>query len=110
MATIIDLYRVRRIIQCRVVEQAPPGHPAVKTMREAVDRAKHARDAKDWLSVGSEDLAFHAAIVELADSPRLNNFFSQILAEIRLAFGLLPDPEFLHAPFIELNEENLNSH
>jgi len=29
--------------------------------------------------------------------------FSHILAELRLAFGLLNDPEFLHAPYIESN-------
>lgn len=29
--------------------------------------------------------------------------FSHILAELRLAFGLLNDPEFLHAPYIENN-------
>lgn len=107
VATIVDLYRVRRVIQCRVVEQAPPGHPAIELMRKAVESAKRARAARDWVAVGSEDLAFHAAIVALADSPRLNVFFSQISAEMRLAFGLLPDPEYLHAPFIELNEEIL---
>lgn len=107
VATIVDLYRVRRVIQCRVVEQSPPGHPAIASMRKAVDSAKRAGAAKDWVTVGSEDLAFHAAIVALADSPRLNVFFSQISAEMRLAFGLLPDPEYLHAPFIEANEDIL---
>lgn len=107
MATIVDLYRVRRIIQVEILEQAFSGHPAVRKMREAVERAKEARDAGDWRVVGSADLAFHGAIVALADSPRLDAFFSHVLAEMRLAFGLLSEPELLHSPFIELNEEIL---
>ena len=107
MATIIDLYRVRRIIQVEILEDAFSGHPSVRKMREEVERAKEARDAGDWLVVGTADLAFHGAIVALADSPRLNAFFSHLLAEMRLAFGLLSDPELLFSPFIELNEEIL---
>ncbi len=48
-------------------------------------------------------MAFHMSIVELADSERLNLMFAQVLAELRLAFGLLQDPEFLHAPYVDLN-------
>ena len=43
------------------------------------------------------------AIVALADSERLNEMFSHLLAELRLAFGLLRDPHFLHAPYVGMN-------
>lgn len=108
MATVIDLYRLRRMIEGRAIEQTPIGHPAIRTMRDAIARAKRARDLDDWVVVGSADLVFHTAIVALADSPRLDTFFAQIMAETRLAFGLLSDAEFLHAPFIALNEEILS--
>ncbi|KAG1529996.1 hypothetical protein G6F50_017615 [Rhizopus delemar] len=52
-------------------------------------------------------MAFHMAIVELADSERLNAMFSLLLAELRLVFGLLQDPEFLHAPYAEMNKRIL---
>lgn len=107
MATIIDLYRVRRLIQCQAIVKAYPKHPSVARMRQAVVEAQAYREKDDWIAVGSADLAFHAAIVELADSPRLSTFFGQIAAEMRLAFGLLNDPEFLHAPFIDMNLEIL---
>lgn len=29
--------------------------------------------------------------------------FAHLLAELRLAFGLLDDPEFLHAPYVDSN-------
>lgn len=107
MATVIDLYRLRRMVECPAIEQAPAAHPAFQRMAEAVDRAREARDLGDWLVVGSADLVFHTAIIALADSPRLNAFFSQIMAETRLAFGLVNDVEFFHAPFIELNYQIL---
>lgn len=44
------------------------------------------------------------ALVEMADSERLNSFFSHLLVELRLAFGLLNDPEFLHAPYVSMNQ------
>ena len=34
---------------------------------------------------------------------RLNVMFAHLLAELRLAFGLLNDPEFLHMPYVEMN-------
>ncbi len=103
MASIIDIYRVRRMIECQALAQAYPRHPAKKRMRQAVDKAQTCRDAVDWLGVGTANMEFHMALVELADSERLNNFFSHLLVELRLAFGVLNDPEFLHAPYVNMN-------
>ncbi|EHS53637.1 transcriptional regulator, GntR family [Rhizobium sp. PDO1-076] len=103
MSSIIDIYRVRRTIECRAIANAYPNHPAVARMRAAVEHARAARDAKDWLTVGSQNMVFHAAIVDLADSQRLNAFYAQTAAELRLSFGLLDDPELLHAPYVDLN-------
>ncbi len=103
MADIIDIYRVRRLIECQALAQAWPRHPAHQRMKAALDKAVQARDAGDWLQVGSANMEFHAGIVALADSPRLSAMFSDIVAELRLAFGLVDDPEYLHAPYIDQN-------
>lgn len=103
MADIIDIYRVRRLIECPALAQAWPRHPAHKRMQAALDKAMRAREAGDWLQVGSANMEFHAGIVALADSQRLSAMFSDIAAELRLAFGLLDDPEYLHAPYIDQN-------
>ena len=103
IADIIDIYRVRRLIECQSLEKAWPLHPAHKRMRDAVASAQQARDAKDWRSVGSANMAFHAAIVGLSDSERLSAMFEDLAAELRLAFGMLDDPEYLHAPYVDLN-------
>lgn len=103
IADIIDIYRVRRLIECQALAQAWPRHPAHKRMQQAVQQANEARDAAQWLEVGSANMAFHAAIVDLADSERLSAMFGDIAAELRLAFGLLDDPEYLHAPYVDQN-------
>ena len=103
MASIIDIYRVRRMIECQALAQAYPMHPARELMRQAVETAMQQRDAEDWPGVGTANMEFHKAVVELADSERLNEMFSHLLAELRLAFGLLRDPHFLHAPYVDMN-------
>ncbi|CAG9179374.1 GntR family transcriptional regulator [Cupriavidus pinatubonensis] len=103
IAAIIDIYRVRRLIECQALRQAYPRHPAGKHLRKAVELAAQCRDQGDWMGVGSANMEFHMAIVELADSERLNEMFSRLLAELRLAFGMLQDPEFLHAPYVDMN-------
>jgi len=104
LASIIDIYRVRRMLECGALRQAWGQHPAIRVMRETADRGRVARDRQDWAGVGSANMAFHAAVVNLADSARLNEFYERISAELRLCFGLLNDPENLHAPFVEMNE------
>ncbi|MBA1200700.1 GntR family transcriptional regulator [Pseudomonas capeferrum] len=103
MGSIIDIYRARRFVECQALSQAYPKHPAVERMRESVAVAMRCAEAQDWGGVGTANMAFHAAIVELADSPRLNTFYAHLSAELRLVFGLLNDPEFIHAPYIDMN-------
>lgn len=103
MAAILDIYRVRRLIEIPALASAWPRHDSVAAMREAVAAAEAARDRRDWRGVGSANMGFHSAIVALADSPRLTAFYMQVTAELRLAFGLLPDPEQLHLPFVAEN-------
>ncbi len=103
IASIIDIYRVRRLIECQALAQAYPRHPAKKKMRQAVEAALVAREVGDWVNVGTANMAFHSAIVQLADSERLDQLFAPVLAELRLAFGLLRDAEFLHAPYVDMN-------
>lgn len=108
MASILDIYRVRRMIELPALAQAWPGHAAVAQMGKAVIRAGALHRQGDWRGVGSANMEFHTAIVTLTDSPRLIGFFSRITAELRLAFGLLDSPELLHRPYITRNGEILD--
>ncbi|ADG80097.1 Transcriptional regulator, GntR family OS=Tsukamurella paurometabola (strain ATCC 8368 / DSM/ CCUG 35730 / CIP 100753 / JCM 10117 / KCTC 9821 / NBRC 16120/ NCIMB 702349 / NCTC 13040) OX=521096 GN=Tpau_3518 PE=4 SV=1 [Tsukamurella paurometabola] len=106
--SIRDLYRVRRTIEVYTLREADPAHPAADRMRAAVDAALAAAATKDWRAVGTCDLTFHRAIVALADSPRLDAVLQSLLAELRLAFGVVDDPQALHAPFLADNERILD--
>ena len=103
MAAILDIYRVRRMIEVPALARAWPRHAAVSALRACVASGQAARDRQDWRAVGSANMGFHSAIVALADSPRLTGFYTQVAAELRLAFGLLDDAEQLHGPFIARN-------
>lgn len=107
MASTHDIFRIRRMIEVPALAQAWHRHPAVTVMRKAVETADQCRSTGDWRGVGSANMAFHSAIVALSDSPRLAAFFAQIIVELRLAFGLLDNPEMLHAPYITRNQEIL---
>ncbi|MBC8944235.1 GntR family transcriptional regulator [Xenorhabdus indica] len=103
IASIIDIYRVRKLIECQALAQAYPVHPAVTKMRAAVANAQQCQNRQDWVGVGTANMRFHAAIVELTDSERLITFYRNISAELRLAFGLLNEPELLYAPYVDKN-------
>ena len=103
LASIIDIYRVRRMIECQALRSSPARHPASRRMRSAVESAQASRDAGEWLAVGTANMEFHSAIVALADSDHLDRLYANISAELRLAFGLLDDAEYLHRPYVERN-------
>jgi len=103
MATIVDIFRVRRLIEVPAIAQAWPRHTAVAGMRSAVEAAEACAEEGAWASVGSANMEFHGAIVALTDSPRLMTFFSQLAAELRLAFCMVPCQEELHSPFLKQN-------
>lgn len=105
---IIDIYRVRRMLECGALRQAWPRHAATVAMRGAVEAAKVHRDKCEWREVGSANMKFHAAVIDLSDSSRLSDFYARVAAELRLSFGLLNDPEQLHSPFVDMNEQILN--
>ena len=107
IGTIIDVYRVRRLVEVQAVAQAIPRHPAIARMRAAFESAIEARDRDEWPDVATANIAFHRAIFELTDSPRLSQLHERLATELRLAFGLIADPEYLHAPFVERNREIL---
>lgn len=107
MASVLDIFRVRRLIEVPALAHAWHRHEGVERMRKAVERAESLRDAGDWRAIGSANMEFHTAIVSLSDSPRLSAFFAQIIVELRLAFGLLENPEQLHGPYIQRNRDIL---
>lgn len=103
MGDVVDIYRVRRTIELGALEHATRLHPAFAHMQQAVADARRAEAAGDWPAVGTENMRFHSALATFSDSPRLISTFENVVAEMRLAFLRLNDPEGLHQPFVGRN-------
>ncbi|MEV6493803.1 GntR family transcriptional regulator [Actinoplanes sp. NPDC051633] len=104
-AQIADIYRVRRLLECTALRQAPIDPPRAQLMRAAVEEAKDAAARGEWRAVGTANMHFHEHIVALAGSPRLDGWMRQLTAELRLAFASAKDYEALHRPFVALNDD-----
>lgn len=104
-AQIADIYRVRVLLECSSLAQAPTSPPRAAGMRAAVDEATRAAEAGDWRAVGTANMHFHEQIVALAGSPRLDAWMRQLTAELRLAFATAPGEEALHRPFVSMNDD-----
>jgi DNA-binding GntR family transcriptional regulator len=104
-AQISDIYRVRVLLECTSLGQAPIDPPRAQGMRAAVTDGRRAAEAGDWRAVGTANMHFHEQIVALAGSPRLDAWMRQLTAELRLAFVAAPDVEALHRPFVPMNDD-----
>lgn len=104
-AQIADIYRVRVLLECTALRQAPVDPPRAEAMCAAIDEARSAAKNGDWRAVGTANMHFHEQIVALAGSPRLDAWMRQLTAELRLAFASAPDSEALHRPFVSMNDE-----
>ncbi|MFB9908429.1 GntR family transcriptional regulator [Allokutzneria oryzae] len=102
-----DLYRVRRMLECAVVSaiSAPPA--GLDQVAAAVAEGEKAERAGRWRELGTANMHFHQALTGLAGSPRLDEMMQQIIAELRLAFHVMNDPERFHGPYLSRNQEIL---
>ena len=103
---IVDLYRVRRLVECAAVRRAAAADPeAVETLRAAVADGEQAAADERWAEVGTANMRFHRAVVALAGSTRLDEFMRQVSAELRLAFHVMDNPRAFHEPYLRRNRE-----
>lgn len=101
-----EIYRVRRYVEPAAVAWTPaadlgPAH--VAPLDRAVERARAARDAGSIPGMAGANQDFHAGIVALAGSARLDQLMSQVLAEMRLVFYSMAEDALFHAPYVDEN-------
>ncbi len=104
---VVDLYRVRRLVECGVIRTVAGQHPGIAAVASAVADGEEALSVREWQALGTANIKFHQALVALAGSPRADELMSGILAELRLVFHVMADPKRFHEPYLARNREIL---
>lgn len=125
-----DIYRLRHPLELAAIDRlADAGEPAetegggdvarhagehadrirsLDGLGRAVTAAERAARSSHWQEVGTQNLRFHAELVAVLESPRADQFFTQLMTELRLGFLAVPDVEALHRPFLGWNRTILD--
>lgn len=125
-----DIFRLRRTLEVAAVDQlaqadhtdhtdqadridpdsvqhAGPGR-GLDGLERAVSAGERAERKRRWQEVGTQNLRFHAELVAVLESPRADQFFKQLMTELRLGLLAVPDAEALHRPFLGWNRAILD--
>jgi len=103
-ADLVDLYRLRRVLECDVVRSLDDLDPKLlEPLRADIESSEAAAAAGNWVEVGTANMWFHRHLVGLAGSSRLDEITGRLLAELRLLFHVIDTPEALHQPYVARN-------
>lgn len=96
-----DLFKVRRTLELQAISTSRPLRDYQSDrMQEALEASELAREREDWRAVGTHSLAFHQHIVGLMRSPLFDEFFTNVVAQLRLVFCSAPDESSFQAPWL----------
>jgi DNA-binding GntR family transcriptional regulator len=101
-----DIYTARRLIETAAVQQSA-GAPdeLLAEVDKAASAGEHHVKAGDWNNVGTSSLAFHQAVVRLGGSTRVNDFFNNLAAQLRLAFAVMPDQRVFQVAWVQKDRQ-----
>lgn len=108
-----DLYAFRKLLELDALRGSPAEPAAVAALGEAVERMERALPPGNRRHFIDCDYEFHAAIVGLKGSERLNRAFADLGGEMRLALGVLTFQDELAGAdgyAIETDEEVVADH
>ncbi len=105
-ADVAEMYRIRRILEPAALLQ---GRPAAvdEGLAAAVLQGLDACGRDDIAGMAAANQQFHALVVRLAGSARLDALMSHIQQEMRLVFHAMDSDPAFHAPFSSQNAEIL---
>lgn len=105
-ADIHDIYSARRLIETGAILQSSTASDALlQDMREAALMSERYVQAGDWNKVGTASLHFHQRIVGLARSERVAGFFDNLVAQLRLAFAVMPDESAFQVSWVSRDRD-----
>jgi DNA-binding GntR family transcriptional regulator len=97
-----DIYRVRRVLEKAGIEASVNAQTErLRELRDSVNASQTLHDAQHWKQFGTASLMFHHEIVALLDSPLLDQYFADILAQTRLIFAGFTDQGELQKRWLE---------
>ncbi|MER5349263.1 GntR family transcriptional regulator [Kitasatospora sp. NPDC002551] len=99
VADVVDLYRLRRVVQPAVIRDLKSRAVDLAQVRAAVEEFEAAGTEADWRVLGTANLRFHLALTALAGSRRLDALMSRVLAELRLVFHAVSDLREFHVAY-----------
>ncbi|MFI6643041.1 GntR family transcriptional regulator [Streptomyces sp. NPDC050504] len=106
---VVDIYRTRRLVECAVVRGLGEPPFPLDGLDEAVTDGERAARRREWKGVSTANIHFHSELVALAGSPRTDELMRGVLAELRLAFHVVDDPQGLHEPYLVRNRQILEA-
>lgn len=103
-ADVQEMYRIRRVLEpAALLQDRRPGEG--QPLAEAVRQGLAARDRLEVAGMAAANQRFHALVVALAQSSRLDALMAHIQAEMRLVFHAMADEPSFHAPFSTQNAQ-----
>lgn len=101
-----DIWMVRRTLELRAIDTARLDTPdALMDMESAVQHAETTLRQQSWVEVSTASLEFHRTVVALLGSPRLDDFFRTVIAQLRLAFATMTDRPDLSQQWVQRDRE-----
>jgi DNA-binding GntR family transcriptional regulator len=105
-ADVRDIYTARRLLETAAVQQSAGAPDALLAeVDRAASASEHHVKAGDWNNVGTSSLAFHQAVVRLGGSARVNDFFNNLAAQLRLAFAVMPDQSAFQVTWVQKDRQ-----
>jgi DNA-binding GntR family transcriptional regulator len=104
---VVDLYRVRKVVECSGVRSVAWRPADFARVARAVTEGDEAAQRQRWQDLGTANIHFHQALASLSGSPRLDEVMQGIFAELRLVFQVMADPRRFHERYLARNHEIL---
>ncbi len=103
-----DIFKARRHLEVLALTvNSPISDFHLARMAQHLDNAAQAAANEAWRSVGTHSLRFHQSIVQMLGCARFNDFFSVLLAQLRLLFCSGAGERDFQLPWIARDREIL---
>ena len=105
---VIDLYRVRKVVECAAARSVTERPKTFARLAKAVSDGDDAEKLEQWQELGTANIRFHQALAALTGSARIDELMQGIFAELRLVFHVMADPRRFHERYLVRNHEILD--